>query len=59
MVFTLPQALAPFALQNPKVVYDLLLRTAARTLQEIAQNPRHLGPRHPASITLQTSHRLS
>jgi hypothetical protein len=45
VVFTLPQALAPLALQNPKVVYDLLLRTTARTLQEIAQNPRHLGAR--------------
>ena len=45
VVFTLPQALAPLALQNPGVVYDLLLRTAARTLQEIARNPRHLGAR--------------
>ena len=45
VVFTLPQALAPLALQNPKVVYDLLLRTAAHTLQQIAQNPRHLGAR--------------
>ena len=45
VVFTLPQTLAPLALQNPKVVYDLLLRTVARTLQEIASNPRHLGAR--------------
>ena len=45
VVFTIPQCLAPLALQNPKVVYDLLLRTAARTLQEIAANPRHLGAR--------------
>ncbi len=45
VVFTLPQALAPLALQNPSVVYDLLLRTTARTLQEIALNPRHLGAR--------------
>ena len=45
VVFTIPQGLAPLALQNPKVVYDLLLRTAARTLQEIAANPRHLGAR--------------
>ena len=45
VVFTLPQALAPLALQNPRVVYDLLLRTTAETLQEIAQNPRHLGAR--------------
>jgi hypothetical protein len=45
VVFTLPQGLAPLALQNPGVVYDLLLRTAAQTLQEIAGNPRHLGAR--------------
>jgi len=45
VVFTLPQVLAPLALQNPGVVYDLLLRTVARTLQEIGQNPRHLGAR--------------
>lgn len=45
VVFTLPQMLAPLALQNPKVVYDLLLRTVAHTLQEIAHNPKHLGAR--------------
>jgi hypothetical protein len=45
VVFTLPQALAPLALQNPGVVYDLLLRTTAGTLQQIALNPRHLGAR--------------
>ena len=43
VVFTLPQVLAPLALQNPRVVYDLLLRSSARTLQEIANNPKHLG----------------
>jgi Putative transposase len=37
--------LAPLALQNPRVVYDLLLRASARTLQEIAHNPKHLGAR--------------
>jgi hypothetical protein len=45
VVFTLPQALAPLALQNPRIVYDLLLRTTAQTLQQIALNPRHLGAR--------------
>ena len=43
VVFTMPQVLAPLALQNPRVVYDLLLRSSARTLQEIADNPKHLG----------------
>lgn len=45
VVFTLPQRLAPLALQNPKVIYDLLLRTVAHTLQDIAHNPKHLGAR--------------
>ncbi len=45
VVFTIPQVLAPLALQNPSLVYDLLLRSSARTLQEIAQNPKHLGAR--------------
>lgn len=43
VVFTMPQSLAPLALQNKKVVYGLLMRTVAQTLQEIAQNPKHLG----------------
>jgi len=45
VVFTLPHTLAPLALQNPRVLYDLLLRTAASTLQDVAANPRHLGAR--------------
>jgi len=43
LVFTLPQQLAPLALQNPKVVYHLLLRATAETLLQIAADPRHLG----------------
>src|ERR1022692_3324587 len=43
VVFTLPAQLAPLALQNKKVVYDLLLRSSAETLLEVARNPRHLG----------------
>ena len=43
VVFTLPRRLAPLALQNKKVMYDLLFRTCAETLLEIARDPRHLG----------------
>jgi Putative transposase/Transposase zinc-binding domain len=43
VVFTLPHRLAPLALQNKKVMYDLLFRSAAQTLLEIARDPRHLG----------------
>jgi len=45
VVFTIPQMLAPLALENPAVAYDLLLRSSAHTLQEIAKNPKHLGAR--------------
>src|SRR5882672_313915 len=37
VVFTLPRELAPLALQNKKVVYDLLFRASAETLLEVAR----------------------
>jgi hypothetical protein len=43
VVFTLPAALASLALQNKKVVYDLLFEATSKTLQEIAADPKHLG----------------
>ncbi len=43
VVFTLPGALDPIALHNPRVVYDLLLRSAAETLLRLAADPKHLG----------------
>lgn len=43
VVFTLPAEIAAVALQNRLELYSLLFRTAARTLREIAADPRHLG----------------
>ena len=43
VVFTLPAALGPIALQNRRVVYGLLFKAAAETLQQIAADPKHLG----------------
>src|ERR1700722_12301282 len=43
VVFTLPRELAPLALQNKKVLYDLLFRASSETLLEIARDPKHLG----------------
>jgi hypothetical protein len=43
VVFSLPRALGPVALVNPRVVYGLLMRAAAKTLLEVAANPKHLG----------------
>jgi Transposase zinc-binding domain len=45
LVFTLPQELAPLALQNQKVIYNLLFRAASETLLEIAADRKHLGAR--------------
>jgi len=42
-VFTLPRELAPLALQNKRLIYDLLFHSSAETLLEIARDPRHLG----------------
>ncbi len=43
VVLTLPAALGPIALQNPREVYGILSRAAAETLQQIAADPKHLG----------------
>src|ERR1700716_2754453 len=43
VVFTLPRRLAPLVLQNKKLLYDLLFRTIAETLLEVARNPLRLG----------------
>src|SRR5664280_1515097 len=43
VVFTLHPQLASLALQNKKVIYDLLLRASAETLLEVACDPRRLG----------------
>ena len=45
VVFTLPQLVAPLALQNQQLVYGILFRAAAETLLQIAADPRHLGAR--------------
>ena len=43
VIFTLPHDLGPLALQNPRHLYGLLLRTVAQTLQDIAGDSKHLG----------------
>jgi rubredoxin len=43
VVFTLPGRLSPVVLQNKKVIYDLLFRTSAATLLEVARDPGHLA----------------
>jgi hypothetical protein len=43
VVFTIPHELSWLALQNKKVVYDLLFRCSAAALLQIAADPQHLG----------------
>jgi Putative transposase/Transposase zinc-binding domain len=43
VVFTLPDQLSRLALQNKEVLYNLLFRAAAETLQEVAATAKHLG----------------
>ncbi len=43
LVFTIPHDLNPLALRNKRVVFDLLFEAAARTLQTLARDPKHLG----------------
>ena len=45
LVFTLPSELQAIALQNKQVVYGLLFKAAAETVQEVAADPKHLGGR--------------
>jgi hypothetical protein len=43
VVFTLPHELHTLVLQNQAELYNLLFRTVAETLREVARNAEHLG----------------
>ena len=45
IIFTLPHELIPIALQNPRIVYNLLFRAVSETLLALAADPKHLGAR--------------
>jgi hypothetical protein len=45
VVFTLPEALGPLALQNKTIVYDAMFHAVGETLLEVAANPKRLGAR--------------
>ena len=42
IVFTLPHEFSALALQNKRLLYDLLFRTSAASLLELARDPKHL-----------------
>jgi hypothetical protein len=54
LVFTLPNTLDPIALANPRLVYDLLLRSAAETVLEVAADPQLLGAQTGVLAVLHT-----
>jgi len=43
VVFTVPHQLSALMLQNKRLLYNLLFRSASTTLLEVAANPKHLG----------------
>jgi hypothetical protein len=43
VVFTLPHELSALILQNKRLLYDLLFRSSAAAMLELARNPKHLG----------------
>jgi hypothetical protein len=43
VVFTLPNAIGPLALQNPRLVYAALFWASAESLLELATDPKRLG----------------
>jgi predicted RNA-binding Zn-ribbon protein involved in translation (DUF1610 family) len=43
VVFTIPHLLNPLCRNNAKLLYDLLFRTMAQTMLEVAADPKHLG----------------
>jgi hypothetical protein len=45
VVFTVPKPIAELGLGNKRVVYDILFKSAMRTLRTIAADPKHLGAR--------------
>jgi hypothetical protein len=43
VVFTLPHQISALALGNKRIIYDLLYRTSAEAMLEMARDPKHLG----------------
>ena len=43
VVFTVPRALVPVALAQPRLLYRLLFEAASQSLQQLARDPKRLG----------------
>jgi predicted Zn-ribbon and HTH transcriptional regulator len=54
VVFTLPHELNPLCLRNPKLMYDLLFKSAWQTLDTLARDPKWIGGQSAATMILHT-----
>jgi hypothetical protein len=54
LTFTLPAQLRPLARSQPKIVYGLMMKSAAEALQKLADDPRFLGARLGVLAVLHT-----
>jgi hypothetical protein len=45
VVFTIPSELNPLVSMNRKILYNLLFRSVSETIEELANDPKHLGAR--------------
>jgi len=54
LVFTLPTPISKLAYSNPSVIYTILFKAAAKTLETIAADPKHLGARVGLTLVLHT-----
>ena len=52
LFFTLPAPISVLAYSNKLVIYTILFKTAAKTLQTIAADPKHLGARIGFTLVL-------
>ncbi|MBC8211397.1 MAG: IS91 family transposase [Gammaproteobacteria bacterium] len=54
LVFTLPAPISDLAYSNKAVIYTLLFKSTAETLQVIAADPKHLGAKIGFTLVLHT-----
>ena len=54
VVFTLPSQIADIAYQNKRLIYNLLFKLSAETMQTIAADPQHLGAKIAITSVLHT-----
>ena len=54
LVFTLPSSVSQLAYYNKSLLYGLLMKIAAETLQTIAADPKHLGAHIGTTLVLHT-----